>query len=61
MTVRRLRVWTCVADITENLLKDSFTVMSEHEPRFSFLDHNHSASVKFVDADDSEYEVWALH
>ena len=52
-------VCVCVA---ENLLKDSFAVMGEHEhePRFSWLDHNHSASVKFVDADDSEYEVRAL-
>jgi len=43
----------------EDLLKDSFAVMSDHEPRFSWLDHNHSSSaaVKFVDADDSEYEV----
>jgi len=45
--------------MAEDLLKDSFAVMSDHEPRFSWLDHNHSSSaaVKFVDADDSEYEV----
>jgi len=47
--------------VTENLLKDSFAVMSEQESRYSWLDHNHGASVKFVDADDSEYEVWASH
>ena len=51
---------------TEDLLKDSFTVMSDHEHhhRLSWSDHNHGSSVKFVDAahgSDSEYEVGALH
>ena len=36
-------------------------VMSGQEQRFSWLDHNHGSSVKFVDADDSEYEVLASH
>ena len=45
--------------MTEDLLKDSFAVVGEQENRFSWLDHDHSTSVKFVDADDSEYEVWA--
>jgi len=56
-----LLTYRCIGGVTENLLKDSFAVVNEHEPRFSWLDHNHSASVKFVDAEDSEYEVWASH
>jgi len=43
--------------LAENLLKDSFVVVSEHEPRFSWLDHDHSSSVKFADADDLDHEV----
>jgi len=44
--------------VAENLLKDSFVVMAEQgEQRYSWLDHNHSTSVKFADADDFEYEV----
>jgi len=43
----------------ENLLKDSFAVMSDHDSRFSILEHPHTA-VKFADDDhesDSECEV----
>jgi len=47
--------------LTEDLLKDSFAVMSDKETRYSWLDHDHSSAVKFVDADDSEFEVWASH
>ena len=52
--------------MTEDLLKDSFTVMCDHKQhhRLSWSDHNHGSSVKFVDAahgSDSEYEVGALH
>ena len=47
--------------VPENLLKDSFVVMGEQENRYSWLDHNHGSSVKFVDADDSEYEVVDSH
>jgi len=54
-------VWSVnnVGYVTENLLKDSFVVMGE-ENRYSWLDHNHGSSVKFVDADDSEFEVVAI-
>jgi len=54
-------VWTLLwwsVYVTENLLKDSFVVMGEQgEQRYSWLDHTHATSVKFADADDSEYEV----
>ena len=50
-----------VVVVTEDLLKESFVVMKDQENRFSWLDHNHGSSVKFVDADDSEYEVGASH
>lgn len=47
-----------VWNASENLLKDSFAVMSDHESRFSWLDHTRG-SVKFAEDDralDSEEE-----